>query len=404
MAGENTKSWKVSAEATAMFGEENAREPSTPIQNIRIFSAKIAELNAQSRLENLEAEYLSDRIENSKRGSPEDEQERARLLEQMRKKRQTSAEYTEKSLALQSERATFLESTTDVDAFKRSKLLESILLAPTMQVRGECESRAGQGRWKQKLVEFYDAGKPGIEKTMRDAQDRVKPIKYAELWCPVLQVYLDSSTVTASHVVPQTLSASLTTYLTGTHMDTTMLLGNGILLSTFIERQLDKGGIALVPAGGIENPIELKLVIIDESIRATSYTSKEKWGDLDGRILKFKNSARPQKRFLYLRYAMTILYAWRHKRPGYETLRSTIWPSRLIWASPGKYVRKSSLQSIGGLIGEHFDHTFDDEEDSSSFSAMSQALTAKFRAVVDALPRDGDDDDGDYDSDDDAVE
>jgi hypothetical protein len=107
---------------------------------------------------------------------------------------------------------------------------------------------------------------------------------------------------------------------------------------------------------------------------------------------------------VYLRYAMTILYAWRHKRPGYETLRSTIWLSRLIWASPGKYVRKSSLQSIGGLIGEHFDQTFDDEEDPSSYSAMSQALTAKFRAVIDALPSDGDDDDGDGDSDDDAVE
>jgi hypothetical protein len=83
------------------------------------------------------------------------------------------------------------------------------------------------------------------------------------------------------------------TYLTGTELDTTMLVGNGILLSTLIERQLDRGGIAIIPAGSIESPVELKVVIIDESIRSRSYygANTSKLGDLDGRILKFRNSA-----------------------------------------------------------------------------------------------------------------
>jgi hypothetical protein len=146
-----------------MYEEENAKEPSTPMQNIRVFSAKIEELDAQTRLADYEAEYLSSRIDTLKHNRPEDEDVSAELLAQMRKKRKTSAEHIKKSLALQSERATFLESTTDADALKRSELLEKILLSPTMKARGESDSRASQGRWKQKLIEFYDAGKPGSE-------------------------------------------------------------------------------------------------------------------------------------------------------------------------------------------------------------------------------------------------
>jgi hypothetical protein len=116
---------KVSAEATAMYEEENAKKPSTPIQNIRVFSAKIEELDAHTRLADYEAEYLSSQIDALKRDRPEDEDDnmRAELLTQMRKKRKTSAEYIKKSLALQSERATFLESTTDAgeDSFSTNK-------------------------------------------------------------------------------------------------------------------------------------------------------------------------------------------------------------------------------------------------------------------------------------------
>jgi hypothetical protein len=136
---------KVSTEATAIYEEENAKEPSTPMQNIRIFSVKIEELDAKTRLADYEAEYLSSRIDTLKHDRPEDEDIRAKLLAQIRKKRKTSAEYIKKSLALQSEQATFLESTIDADALKRSELLKKILLAPTMKARGEYNSRASQG-------------------------------------------------------------------------------------------------------------------------------------------------------------------------------------------------------------------------------------------------------------------
>jgi hypothetical protein len=387
---------KVSLEAAARFQKENALGPSTPMQNARIFGAKIDELEALIRLEDLEAESYARQVDTKKRANPDDE-EIAGLVSEMRKNRKASAEHIKKSLQLQSERATFLESTTDANALTRTKLLETILLAPIDQALGKAEKRVHQKSCKASLIQFYDAGERGSE--VPTVKMGVPVTRYKYLWCPVLQEYFTSADVSASHVAPRCLSPGILSYLTGTNIETTMLVGNGILLAERIEEQWDKGNIALIPTGSTQDPIQLKLVIINEDIRGDGYyRSNQLWDHLDGRVLKFKNDARPQKRFLYLKYAMTMLYAWRHKIPGYERLQSDIWPSRLIWASPGKHVRKSSLQSIGGLIGEHFDKTFDDEEDELSQSETSRNLMLKFRAVLDTMPTSEDEDEDDEDS------
>jgi hypothetical protein len=391
---------KVSLEATAEFEKANAKEPSTPNQNIRVFTAKIEELEALIRLRGLEAEGYSRQVESLKPTKPGDDEEIVRLLAQMRKGRKSSAELTKMSLALQSERATFLESTTDTTALTRSQLLGDILLEPMYKARGEGESRNRQSSWKQNLADFYNAGQPGSG--VSSNKKGVQSTRYSWIWCPVSQVYLESPYIRASHIAPKSLGPRVLSYLTGTTSESTMLVGNGILLADLIKGQLDKGGIVIIPTGNIESPIELKLVIINEDLRNQNwspYPPYQRWDALDGRILQFKNASRPNKRFLYLRYAMTMLYALRHKVAGYERLQSDIWPSRLIWASPDKYVRKSCLQSIGGLIGEHFDETFEDEEDCPQRSLVSQNLLAKFRAVVDTMPCDADSD-SDDDSDD----
>lgn len=369
---------KTSLDATARFEQENATEPSTPMQAARVYTAKIEQLGAQSRLDDIEAENYSRRIDALKRTRPADDEEVAELLGNMRKKRISSAERQKKLLALHSEQATFLESTTNSTPLTRAEFLETILLTATRQARGEAESRNLQGPWKQSLVDFYDAGEPGSAKI--SIKNGVQSVRYAWLWCPVSGDYLPSTSVRAAHIAPKRLGPSTLSYLTGTTVDTTTLIGNGMLLATPFENALDQGHIILIPTGRTESPIELKLVLINEEMRNMRYSQGKNWSDVDGQILQFKNSARPQKRFLYLRYAMTILYAIRYKVPGYERLQSNFWPSRVIWASPGKYVRKSALQIVGGFIGEHFTDTFDDDEDSV---AVSQNQMAKFRAVVD---------------------
>jgi hypothetical protein len=62
------------------------------MQNARIFSAKIDELEALIRLEDLETEDYARRVDTKKRANPGDE-EIAGLVTQMRKKRKASAEH-----------------------------------------------------------------------------------------------------------------------------------------------------------------------------------------------------------------------------------------------------------------------------------------------------------------------
>ena len=132
------------------------------MQNARIFGAKIDELEALIRLEDLEAESYARQVDTKKRANPDDE-EIAGLVSEMRKNRKASAEHIKKSLQLQSERATFLESTTDANALTRTKLLETILLAPIDQALGKAEKRVHQKSWKASLIQFYDAGERGSE-------------------------------------------------------------------------------------------------------------------------------------------------------------------------------------------------------------------------------------------------
>jgi hypothetical protein len=63
-------------------------------------------------------------------------------------------------------------------------------------------------------------------------------------------------------------------------------------------------------------------------------------------------------------------------------------------ATHGKYTHKSLLLVIGGMIGDHLDQTFPDQN-----SDTSPNLIAKFRAVVNGMPTN--DDDSEDDSDDD---
>jgi hypothetical protein len=243
---------KVSIEATALFQDENLKEPCTPEQRMRVYSAKIDELDAHARLQNCEAEHLSNLIETKKHERSEDDEDTiAELLEQLRKRRRTSSEHTKKALALRSERATFLESTSGSTALRRAELLENILLGPTKLGRRENDRRSDQNSWKQKLVEFFDAGNPDCGRTVEDFRTGVEFIRYSELWCPVFQTYMPSDRIIAAHLAPKSLGTAVISYLTGTDLDTTMLLGNGILLSDTIEAALDRGSIAIIPAGNI---------------------------------------------------------------------------------------------------------------------------------------------------------
>lgn len=69
--------------------------------------------------------------------------------------------------------------------------------------------------------------------------------------------------------------------------------------------------------------------------------------DLDGKRLEFLNASRPAKRFLYFRFIITYLNA---KRQGNSFFTNIADSKQGFWASPGPYLRRSTLTSLARNI------------------------------------------------------
>ena len=118
---------------------------------------------------------------------------------------------------------------------------------------------------------------------------------------------------------------------------------------------MDKARIAIVPADET-NPSarDLKVVIFDRTILKSNGVSGLRWAELDGRQLKFKNDNRPKLRYLYFTFLMSMFRRRRFECTG--------WKSDLIrfaggkvWASPGNWLRGSSIRTIARRIAYETD-------------------------------------------------
>lgn len=69
--------------------------------------------------------------------------------------------------------------------------------------------------------------------------------------------------------------------------------------------------------------------------------------DLDGRELEFITANQPARRFLYFRFLVTYIHA---KMLGNTAFTSTVESRKEFWASPGKYLERSTLKSLARNI------------------------------------------------------
>jgi hypothetical protein len=101
--------------------------------------------------------------------------------------------------------------------------------------------------------------------------------------------------------------------------------------------------------------------------------------DLDDKRLDFLGDNRPAKRYLYFRFIITYLYA---KRNGNTSFPSKVESRSSFFASPGPYLRRSTLISLGrNISGVELprsifdDTTFENDEvvDSETVGAMLSA-------------------------------
>ncbi|KAF2864685.1 hypothetical protein BDV95DRAFT_655755 [Massariosphaeria phaeospora] len=202
-----------------------------------------------------------------------------------------------------------------------------------------------QARFRTNLINRYESKQKGG----------------ALLWCPISRAYYESDDMTAAHVVPYNTGESNCNYLFGdAESDNGHLMcpSNGLLLHAKFEKALDDGRIAIVPAskddidpemnstvnfGHNDEPYKVK--VLDATLNLPELNlGAVKGPHLDGRILKFWNDNRPKKRYLWFNTIINIARRRRARVPG--------WPSDMailkggMWASPGEWLRRSTMHCI----------------------------------------------------------
>ncbi|EFX01747.1 hypothetical protein CMQ_8213 [Grosmannia clavigera kw1407] len=116
------------------------------------------------------------------------------------------------------------------------------------------------------------------------------------------------------------------------------------------ERLLDTARAVILPASNDPDETELKFYLLTSDI---GRASTRIWGDmLNGRELNFKNEFRPSKKYLYFKFVISLLRRRRIEVPGFENdLVNLPSPSKVMWASPGSYMKKSILYKFSRQLG-----------------------------------------------------
>lgn len=139
-------------------------------------------------------------------------------------------------------------------------------------------------------------------------------------------------------------------------MSWNLLTDVGITLLGKIEAALDSGNIVFVPdKPAIGEDIVWRCVLLNQDNAPHEYMKPGKWGELDGKELVFLTPNRPARRYLYLRYVITILH-WKRegKMDCIEQVLNRTSIRGYLWATPGRYLRESMLTMLARKVSDHF--------------------------------------------------
>ena len=110
--------------------------------------------------------------------------------------------------------------------------------------------------------------------------------------------------------------------------------------------------------------------------------------DLDGRELTFLTDNRPARRFLYFRFIITYIHA---TISGNTRFTDKVENKTEFWASPGEYLRRSTLVSLARNISGlklppslYDDNTFETPDESTNEDAENIAmdLSSELRSAM----------------------
>lgn len=225
-----------------------------------------------------------------------------------------------------------------------------------------------------------------------------------ELWCPVLRQHGPQGHRRAAHIVGHKLGQKRLQDIFGLQsLGELYSVRNGLILDSEVARYFDNHEIAFVPETPIASAQPIKdwrVRVMDGNIRDRHVSGKAspKWKEIDGRQLSFLSPARPAARYVYFHFVIALLRSRRHNR----NRRPDGWTCSEMWATPGKWVRKSMLEALARAVGhEMVEKTgvleigvIEDEQ------AASVDQTRLAEALITGELNSGEDDDDDDGSDD----
>ncbi|KJX99392.1 hypothetical protein TI39_contig360g00010 [Zymoseptoria brevis] len=237
----------------------------------------------------------------------------------------------------------------------------SFVLGPvynaTLNVRGQ-RSKGQQDQWRHAVRTYLDARCKGKGK-----EDWV--------WCSITRGYhrggqqeKDSSMKTA-HIIPRKLPGKLVKALMGRQheledgQDIIWDAKNGIPMFKEIEVAFDLARIVIVPATE-HNDGRFKVMVLDKSLFEdannqidTSFGAHTTWKEIHEQELVFKHPInRPARRNLFFHFVTSLLRRELYEAPDWFKDVDEVADFNNMWASPGAYLRRSTLRHLLNRIGK----------------------------------------------------
>jgi hypothetical protein len=213
-------------------------------------------------------------------------------------------------------------------------------------------SEADQTSFRNRLIKAYNIKGSEILATPPEFQTN-------KIWCPVSGKEFDASIMKAAHIVPHSIGETNAAYLFGSDLgegyDIIWSERNGFMMHNILEKIFDDGRMVIIPDPMDDNEfisIVLSRDLLQDNRPCPAINAP--YSTIHKRHLQFQTAARPGKRYLYMHTMLSLFRRRRYDVPGWEKDREEVLSGQ-IWASPGKWARKSMVAALALEVGDSWE-------------------------------------------------
>ena len=253
-------------------------------------------------------------------------------------------------------------------------------------------SRADQTSFRNRLIKAYNTKGDEILETPPEFQTY-------KIWCPTSGTEFEASIMKAAHILPYSIGEANAAYLFGCDpsegYEAIWSERNGLMMHTTLEKIFDDGRMVIVPDPMDKNEF-ISIILSQDLLKDNRLCPaiNAPYSALHRRRLQFQTTARPGKRYLYMHTLLSLFRRRRYDVTGWENDREQVLGGQ-IWASPGKWARKSMVQALAVEFGDswegiegveglgEFPHAKSSEEEKRVATVVGYTLDTRASGVED---------------------